>query len=218
MVNDEATSDLQGKRRDYAAASLSRSDLAALPSEQFDLWLTAALNLNLVDATACAIATVDPDGCPAVRVVLLKDRSQDDYTFFTDQRSRKGQHLQRNPRAEMLFYWRELERQVRINGLVEPVATEVSEQYFASRPRDSQISAAASQQSAPIADRAALERQAMNVNVQFPGQVPLPTGWGGYVLRADRYEFWQGRVGRLHDRFEYRRKDAEQWEITRLQP
>lgn len=213
------TGDLSDTRREYDAGTLSRQNLASDPLAQFTDWLARAQEMQLRDATAMALATVDNTGAPGVRIVLLKHFDADGYVFYTDYSSRKGRELEANPRAELMFYWRELERQVRISGNVARLPRERSEAYFDSRPVDSQISAAASHQSAPIENRAALEAQAQAL--REAGGVTMPERWGGYVLRPQRYEFWQGRSGRLHDRFEYvpdDGEDAQGWRIQRLQP
>jgi len=205
-------------RREYGSASLAREDLNEDPLTQFGEWLADATDANLTDATAMTLATVDPDGRPSTRIVLLKHFDADGYVFYTDYRSQKGRDLAANANASVLFYWRELERQVRIDGVVAKVARVMSERYFHSRPEDSRFSAAASHQSQPIADREQLERAVGALRSRYPdGNVPAPSNWGGYRLQAQAYEFWQGRVGRLHDRFRYQpTKDG--WRIERLQP
>ena len=216
MSNDDA---LGTTRREYSSGALRRQDLAALPGDQFAQWLARAVAYDLTDATAFALATADAAGIPAVRIVLLKGHAADRYTFYTDYRSRKGHDLAANPVAEMLFYWREQERQVRIQGSVEFAAEALSREYFASRPRPSQVSAAASVQSAPVQDRTSLEARAKAVeDAAAGGEIVKPAAWGGYVLTARRYEFWQGRAGRLHDRFEYVRGPDGSWAVARLQP
>ena len=209
--------DLQNQRRDYATGALRRSDLRADPVAQFRVWLAAAVERGLTDATAMALATADANGRPAVRIVLLKGADASGLVFYSDYESHKGQDLAVNGQAEVLFYWREFERQVRVSGRVERVTAEESAAYFASRPRDSQLSAAASSQSAVIEDRAALEARAAELAARYPAAVPRPERWGGYRLVPDSFEFWQGREGRLHDRFRYR-PDGGAWTIERLQP
>ena len=205
-------------RREYGQATLARSQLHDDPLVQFDLWLTAATDAGLMDATAMTLATADAQGRPSARIVLLKGFDADGFVWFTSYDSAKGTELVANPQASLLFYWRELERQVRISGSVQRLDRAASVEYFHSRPRDSQISAAASAQSQPIADREALEAKARAVaDASAGGQVPVPEGWGGYVLQPDAFEFWQGRENRLHDRFSYHRQDGG-WVIERLQP
>jgi len=205
-------------RREYGSASLVRADLHADPLQQFDAWLGAATRANLMDATAMTLATVDPDGRPSTRIVLLKHFDREGYVWYTDYGSQKGRDLAANANASVLFYWRELERQVRIDGVVSKVERALSEQYFNSRPQDSRYSAAASRQSQPVAKREHMEQAVAGLQAQYPaGEVPVPPDWGGYRLHAQAYEFWQGRVGRLHDRFRYQpMQDA--WRIERLQP
>jgi pyridoxamine 5'-phosphate oxidase len=185
---------------------------------QFKQWMDAALAAELTDATAMALATADDLGRPSNRIVLLKAFGVQGFTWFTDYRSHKGRDLAANPQAALLFYWREFERQVRIEGNVVQLSREESEAYFASRPLDSRMAAAASHQSMAVAGRNALEQAVMRVQAQYPkGDVPAPEDWGGYCLRPECFEFWQGREGRLHDRFRYTR-DAGEWRIERLQP
>ncbi len=210
--------DQNHNRREYAHGALRRGDLAADPLDQFKAWLDAALEAQLTDATAMALATADPQGMPSNRIVLLKGYSDRGFTWFTDYRSLKGADLAANPQAALLFYWREFERQVRISGTVEKISRAESADYFASRPPDSQLAAAASHQSAAVADRPTLEQAVAKLSAQYPdGVVPAPQQWGGYCLSPTRFEFWQGREGRLHDRFCYVAQDAG-WLIERLQP
>ena len=209
--------DLEEARRDYASGALRRADLDADPVTQFLSWLNLAVDRGLTDATAMALATADDAGRPAVRIVLLKGADQTGFVFYSDYESHKGRDLAANGQAEVLFYWRELERQVRISGTVSRLSETESAAYFASRPRDSQLSAAVSRQSSVIEDRATLEAAAAELAARHPDTVPKPARWGGYRLVPDGFEFWQGREGRLHDRFRYR-LDAKDWVIERLQP
>jgi pyridoxamine 5'-phosphate oxidase len=209
--------DLHEERRDYAGA-LRRADLADDPLAQFQRWLDDALSLEIRDATAFALATAAPDAVPSVRIVLLKAFDADGYVFYSDYRSQKGSELSANPAAAMLFHWRELDRQVRLTGVVSEIDSEASRSYFASRPPESRFAAAASEQSATISDRAALEARVAELKAAHPdGSVPAPERWGGFRLKPERYEFWQGREGRLHDRFRYLRS-SQGWTIERLQP
>jgi len=210
--------DQKHNRREYAHGALRRADLAADPLMQFKAWMDQALAAELTDATAMALATADADGRPSNRIVLLKEFSSAGFTWFTDYRSRKGADLQANPHAALLFYWREFERQVRISGAVEKLSREDSASYFATRPQDSRLAAAASHQSAAVNDRQVLEQAVVTLAQQYPdGNVPLPEQWGGYRLVPASFEFWQGREGRLHDRFSYVLQ-AGRWQIERLQP
>ncbi len=213
MINDEAHI-----RRDYAQGILSRDSLAQQPLEQFEIWLQQAIADNEADATAMSLATVNAQGHPSVRIVLLKGHGERGFVWYTSYASHKGHDLDVNPNAALMFYWRESERQVRITGTVSKLSGEQNESYFRTRPRESQLSALASQQSQEIADRSALEARVEALSAQYNNtDVPVPDNWGGYILSPIRYEFWQGRVGRLHDRFSYEKQD-NRWLIKRLQP
>jgi pyridoxamine 5'-phosphate oxidase len=210
--------DPRDMRREYLAGPLRRNGLAADPLEQFQRWLEAADAAGLRDATAMALATANADGEPTVRIVLLKHCDDEGFCWYTDHRSRKGIDLTDNPRAELLFHWRELDRQARVSGCVERLDDATAQRYFDSRPDDSRFSAAASVQSAPVRDRNTLEEAVAELRRRHPdGRVPKPPAWGGYRLRPRRYEFWQGREGRLHDRFQYTWTGAV-WRVSRLQP
>ncbi len=212
------TSDQRDTRRDYALGELRRADLEQDPMAQFSQWLQAAIGEKLVDATAMTLATADSAARPSARIVLLKHYNEAGYVWYSGYDSQKGEELLANPHATLLFYWREFNRQVRISGNVERIERGDSESYFLSRPRESQVSGAASEQSAVIEDRAALQAKVTELDARYAGSdVPVPQNWGGYCLKASGYEFWQGRVGRLHDRFRYR-VDGDGWLIERLQP
>ena len=205
-------------RRDYTASTLSHAELDADPVAQFRVWLGDARAAKLVDATAMTLATVDSDSRPHSRVVLLKHATDEGFVWYTFQNSDKGQQIAARPYAALLFYWCALERQVRIEGRVETLEPSEADEYFYSRPEGSRFSAAASEQSAPVDNRAVLEARVAALREQYPeGNVPRPAAWGGYRLVPDRYEFWQGRSDRLHDRFEYRGQ-AGDWTRQRLQP
>jgi pyridoxamine 5'-phosphate oxidase len=196
---------------------LCRSDLASDPLEQFRDWFDrAAQEAQLPHAMT--LATVDANGAPNARMVLLKGFGPEGFLFFTNLASSKAAELEAAPRASLVLYWRELDRQVRIRGPVERLADSDSDEYFATRPRDSQLGAWASPQSEPLEDRSALEERLAEVTERFEGaDVARPAFWGGYAVRPEEIEFWQGQVGRLHDRFRYRRR-GDAWEIERLAP
>ncbi len=208
-------------RRDYTASTLRRGDLADGPVEQFTHWLQDARGAKLIDATAMVVATADASGQPHARVVLLKQFDEAGFVWYTYQNSDKGQQLLENPQASILFYWRELERQVRIEGAVTKLEPSLADEYFYSRPEGSRFSAAASLQSQPVDNRELMEDRVAKLHTAYPdGNVPRPSVWGGYSLKPQRFEFWQGRADRLHDRFIYTRDGAtsDTWSITRLQP
>jgi pyridoxamine 5'-phosphate oxidase len=228
-------------REDYRGGTLKRAGLDPNPITQFEAWFRAAAgedaqsrwrkigialfklwsavrNHRPPDINAMTLATVDGEGQPSARTVLLKAVDERGFVFFTNYSSRKGRELAANSRAALAFFWPELERQVCVAGAVAKLPVAESESYFKTRPRGSRIGAWASNQSEPVPDRAFLEAQWREREKQFPGQVPLPPNWGGYVLRPDRIEFWQGRPSRLHDRFQYTRQADGAWKIARLAP
>jgi pyridoxamine 5'-phosphate oxidase len=196
---------------------LERSDLAADPMEQFAGWYERAVaEVPLADAVC--LATADADGAPDARMVLLKGFNAQGFRFHTNYDSAKAGQLAAQPRAALVFYWRELDRQVRVRGTVERLTPEESDRYFATRPRQSQLAAWASPQSRPLRERAELDALVEEAERRFEGDdVPRPDGWGGYLLRPIGFEFWQGQVARLHDRFRYVREDGG-WRIERLAP
>jgi pyridoxamine 5'-phosphate oxidase len=216
-MNDTNVS-LADLRTDYKRAALDERDVHRDPFVQFRLWFAAAVAAKVPEPNAMTLATVDAEGRPAARIVLLKDADADGFTFFTNYLSRKGRELAARPAAALLFFWPELERQIRIEGAITQVDTAVADTYFASRPRLSRIGAWASPQSEALPDRAALEARFAEAEARFPGEVVArPPHWGGYRLTPDSFEFWQGRRSRLHDRIEFRRIGTE-WSIGRLAP
>lgn len=211
---------LEQLRREYARERLDESSVAADPVAQFERWYTEAERAGALDPNAMTLATATADGFPSARIVLLKGFGADGFVFYTDYRSRKSAELEANPRAMLLFYWGELERQVRIAGPVSRVPREMSQAYFQSRPLGSQLGAWASHQSAVLpGGRPELEDRLHQVAARFAEQsVPLPAHWGGWRLAPDDFEFWQGRESRLHDRIRYRRGTAGTWMVDRLSP
>jgi len=206
-------------RREYTKGGLRRADLDPLPLVQFQKWFEEALNSQLLEPSAMTLATADAEGRPSARIVLLKGADERGFLFFTNYEGRKGHELAANPRASLVFYWAELERQICIAGDVTKVSRTESEKYFALRPRGSQLGACVSKQSSAVADRAFLEARLQEVEKQFANrEVEMPAQWGGYVLAPMRIEFWQGRPNRLHDRFQYSKQADGAWRIDRLSP
>lgn len=210
--------DVNNIRREYLKGGLRRNTLLADPFEQFDLWLEQAIAAELPDPTAMILASVDGHGRPRQRIVLLKGSDPEGFVFFTNYQSAKGCELAANPLASLLFPWHMLERQVRIEGRVERVSREESQAYFSLRPRESQVAAWASPQSEPLGSRQQLLTRFKDFQQAYSEQaIPLPEHWGGYRLRPDYFEFWQGGASRLHDRFAYTTADSG-WLIQRLAP
>jgi pyridoxamine 5'-phosphate oxidase len=228
-------------REDYRRGALERAALEASPIAQFESWFRAAAgedaqsrwrkigialyklwsalrNHRPPDINAMTLATADRKGKPSTRTVLLKAVDERGFIFFTNYDSRKGRELEENPQAALTFFWPDLERQVSVAGAVAKLPVAESDRYFKSRPRGSRIGAWASDQSEPVPDRAFLEAKWRDLEKKFPGEVPLPPNWGGYVLKPERIEFWQGRPSRLHDRFSYSRQADGSWKIERLAP
>lgn len=204
-------------RREYMREGLRKGDLDPDPVAQFLKWLGEAQAAHPDDFTSMVLATADRSGRPSARVVLLKGCDQRGFVFFTHYESRKGRDLAENPRAALVFYWPEFDRQVRIEGTVERISREESEAYFQSRPLGARIGAAVSRQSEPIAGREELERAVREAAERLGENVPCPDTWGGYRVVPEEIEIWQGRENRLHDRFRYRRQ-PEGWKIDRLSP
>ncbi len=212
--------DIGSLRREYTREGLSREDLCPDPLNQFRLWFSQAQTAGIEEPNALSLATVDAEGRPSQRMVLLKAFDEKGLVFFTNYRSRKAKHLSANAAASVLFPWVQLERQLIVEGHCEKISTLQSLRYFSSRPRGSRLGAWVSDQSSVISSRKMLEMKLEEIKRKFgEGEIPLPDFWGGYRLRPQRFEFWQGRPSRLHDRFEYVREEGGQsWSIARLSP
>lgn len=201
------------------SAGLYENEIDPDPIKQFQLWLTDAIAAKIPLAEAMTLATATPDGKPSARMVLLKQVDQDGFVFFTNYRSAKARQLDANPYASLVFYWNQLERQVRVEGSVARVSDQESRDYFQTRPRESQIGAWASDQSEVISSREFLEQRAQELETLYcDREVDRPEYWGGYRVTPERIEFWKGRIGRLHDRILYQRVSDGIWTITRLAP
>lgn len=209
-------------RTDYTRDELLETAVADDPILQFHKWFEEALSYPVIEPNAMSLSTVSPEGKPASRIVLLKGFDQEGFAFFTNYESRKGLHLQQSQHAALLFFWPELQRQIRIEGCVSKMDEVQSDEYFASRPKDSRIGAWASPQSRVIQGRQILEEKVKVLEAKYQDQelVPRPSHWGGFVLSPSLIEFWQGRASRLHDRLVYTRDHVEgrQWSIERLAP
>lgn len=210
--------DLSDYRRDYETRGISKIDLDRNPVVQFGRWLQDATDLNLIDSTAMTLATSSPEGMPSARIVLLKSYDENGFCWYTDSRSQKGQELAANPKASLLFHWRDLSRQVRVQGIVEPLPAIEAETYFNSRPEGSRFSAASSRQTSVVKNRQALEDEVQRLRELYPnGDVPRPESWIGYRLKPQYFEFWQGLVNRLHDRLIYK-PQGNVWTMERISP
>lgn len=209
--------DLHDIREDYSQQSLSEADCCEDPLEQFQKWLMAAMHAKVNEPTAMNIATVDQNGRPNARIVLLKEVTAEGFVFFTNYHSRKGRSLSLNPHAALTFFWPELERQVRVEGSVQQLPAAESDAYFQSRPYSSRIGAWASEQSSVINSKTELMARAAKLGAKYLFNVPRPPHWGGYLVKPELVEFWQGRPSRLHDRIQYTRQN-NLWIKQRLSP
>jgi len=222
MNQDELSSPpdtLAGMRRHYDRARLTRETLHPDPVVQFESWLKEALEEKVIEPNAMTLATATPDGRPLVRTVLLKGLDARGFVFFTNLESRKAQHMAANPHVALCFPWLALERQVIVTGAVEKVPLAETLKYFLTRPRESQLAAWASQQSRAISSRKVLEMEWAKLKAKFSqGEIPVPSFWGGFRVKPETFEFWQGGPHRLHDRFQYSRQDDGSWHIERLAP
>lgn len=215
MINQK----LADLRQDYRRATLNEREVATGPMQQFERWWQEVLAGEIDEPNAMTLATCSADGMPSARIVLLKSFDERGFLFFTNYESRKGRELAENPRATLLFFWKELERQVRVEGRVEKVAAAVSDAYFNSRPVGSRIGAIASPQSEVISGREVLEEKVKSLEAQYLQHPPQrPAHWGGYLVVPERVEFWQGRSSRLHDRLRYTPEAGGGWKIERLAP
>ena len=212
-------SDIAGIRKNYSQKNLSETDIEPNPTRQFDRWWQEAVASDIDEVNAMTLATASVDGIPSARIVLLKGFSENGFVFFTNYNSYKGKQLMENPKACLVFFWKELERQVRITGIVQKTSAQESDDYFYSRPAGSQIGASVSPQSTAIENREWLEKRYTEIEKKITeSPIPRPDHWGGYIVKPVIIEFWQGRPSRLHDRIEYSLQENGNWKIERLAP
>ena len=210
--------DIQKLRLDYTQHSLDITDIDKNPFNQFRKWFKEALAASVMEPNACALGTINGDNHPTTRIILLKGLDDDLFKFYTNYKSDKGRDIENNNRVSMCFFWKEVERQVRINGIAKKLSRSESEAYFKSRPHKSQIGAHTSKQSREVPNRAFLDDEFERMIAQFSeGEVPLPKNWGGYGITPTYFEFWQGRPSRLHDRIVYEQVEKD-WILKRLSP
>jgi len=210
---------LENLREEYKTASLSEADSKDDPIKQFELWFNEAIEAKVAESNAMTLSTATTDGRPSARIVLLKGIHENGFVFYTNYLSRKGKEITKNPLGSLTFFWPAMERQIRVEGTIEKASKELSDRYFQSRPKDSQIGALASPQSQEIADRETLEKKWSELEAEYAGKtIPKPSFWGGYILRPRLIEFWQGRPSRLHDRILYKKIDNKNWKKVRLAP
>ncbi len=205
-------------RRDYSLHSLNESDVASNPTEQFAHWWNDALASEILEVNAMTLATSTKSGKPSARIVLLKGFDERGFVFFTNYESNKGKALAENPNAALIFFWKEIERQIRIEGVAQKISAAESDEYFFSRPEGSRIGAWASPQSKIIENRSVLEENVQQFSNRFKNSIPRPPHWGGYRVMPELIEFWQGRSNRLHDRIQYTKTVSGSWKVDRLAP
>jgi pyridoxamine 5'-phosphate oxidase len=209
---------IQKLRSEYAQQELNEADVDNNPFQQFEKWIREAISADVIEPHAMSLATVGRDVQPSSRIVLLRDFGPKGFVFFTNYNSRKGHEILTNPHASLLFFWPQVERQVRIEGILEKVNADVSDAYFKSRPRESKLGAWVSEQSQPVKDKDILKQKFIELSEKYPGEeVPRPSYWGGYLLKPSVMEFWQGRPGRLHDRIQFSMVNRN-WIMRRLSP
>ena len=211
---------LSNLREDYSKKELDISDVLKNPIKQFEIWIKEALKSEVPEPNAMTLSTVSKDGIPSARIVLLKKLNESGFTFFTNYKSHKGEEMAKNKNVALTFVWLELERQVRIEGVVKKVSRKASKKYFQSRPKKSQMGAWVSSQSKVIKDRSVLEKSMKNLEKKFKDEevLPCPPHWGGYIVQPVSIEFWQGRRSRLHDRIRYKLTKKGKWKQERLAP
>ena len=213
------THSIAGLRREYSSQSLSESDIEKHPVEQFEKWWQQAIKAEIIEANGMTLATASADGMPSARIVLLTGVDKNGFVFFSNSNSYKGLQLEENPKACLLFFWKELERQVRIVGLVKKTSDKISDDYFLSRPHGSQVGAWASPQSQVIESRTWIDNRYLQFLEEFKTKkITRPPYWGGYLIQPVIVEFWQGRESRLHDRIQYTLNETGGWKIERLAP
>ncbi len=224
---EKKSKSLHKLRKEYSLNQLSEDSVKTDPVKQFEVWFNDAVKSEMKEPNAMILATASADNKPSARVVLLKGYSKKGFTFYTNYGSRKGKNLAQNKNAALLFFWHQLERQIRIEGTCKKVSRQESEMYFHSRPRASQLGALASNQSEELNSREELEKRFAELQVKYTGkEIPLPKNWGGFILSPNYFEFWQGRESRLHDRIAYLpaegtkagKKNRSGWKIVRLSP
>jgi pyridoxamine 5'-phosphate oxidase len=220
MTDFAKRTSLDALRADYRLAELDEAHCETNPIEQFEKWFVEAQVADLKEPNAMCLATATRDGRPSSRIVLLKEVGELGFVFYTNYESRKGQEIKTNPRCALTFYWAELERQVRVEGRAETVSREKTAAYFRTRPKGSRLGALVSRQSAVLPNREPLERRLEELEAEYQGSddIPVPEHWGGYAVRPETIEFWQGRTNRLHDRIRYRINGEGGWVVERLSP